>query len=289
MKPLFVLRALTAVIALIWAMTVQALPVSTPVPGGVVVLTLPETDQQPSVTYHGKRVAVIRNSGQWFAVVGIPLAAPPGDHQIEILQGKQNKHVQHFTVLAKEYEKQYITIKDKRKVEPNTDDLKRISLEKKIITEAFAHWSDNPGMDLDLQVPVEGRLSSPFGLKRFFNQQPRNPHSGLDIAADKGTPIRAPANAVVLNTGNYFFNGNTVFLDHGQGFITMYCHMDVISVKPGERLQRGNTIGTIGMTGRVTGPHLHWSVSLNNTRVDPALFLPPQAPSEPAPTAEQSD
>ena len=121
--------------------------------------------------------------------------------------------------------------------------------------------------------PVEGRYSSPFGLRRFFNEQARKPHSGLDIVANEGTPVRAAADGVVINTGNYFFNGNTVFIDHGQGLITMYCHLNRIDVSDGQQVKRGDLIGGVGSTGRVTGAHLHWSVLLNGTLVNPELFL----------------
>jgi murein DD-endopeptidase MepM/ murein hydrolase activator NlpD len=201
------------------------------------------------------------------------LSAAPGRHTLEVRWGKEDEPEQHsFVVNPKEYEASYVTIKDKRKVEPNKEDLERIARDRVAIRKAKHHWSDRIP-DMQFTQPAEGPESSQFGLRRFFNKQPRRPHAGLDIAAPEGTPIVAPGPGNVVAADNFFFSGNAVFIDHGQGLITYYGHMSEILVKPGDRVARGDPIGKVGMTGRVSGPHLHWSIGLNRTWVNPKLFL----------------
>ena len=253
------------------------LPRASLVPGGVAIVELTSTSNPvPKVYYQGNRVLVMPQNGAWHAVVGLPLNLTPGVQTITATDAHGNQHEHSFVIQDKEYQTQRLTISNKRQVDPNEDDMKRINLEKSIITGAFTTWSQRPVTGLVFDLPAKGRLSSPFGLRRYFNDQPRQPHSGLDIAAPAGTTVRAPADATVLETGNYFFNGNTVFLDHGQGLISMYNHLSRITVVAGRKVKRGAKIGEIGTTGRVTGAHLHWSISLNNSRVDPVLFLPAQ-------------
>jgi murein DD-endopeptidase MepM/ murein hydrolase activator NlpD len=259
----------------------------TPVPGGIAMVRLPADADPASVRYEQRRVLVTRRENETYAIVGLALGVQPGRHYPEA-KTLANKPLRlAFEVRDKAYETQRITIKDTRKVNPEKRDMERISREQKQIGAALNHWSDDTVVTLDFLKPVDGPLSSPFGLRRYFNDQPRKPHSGLDIAAGEGAPISAPAPGTVIDTGEFFFNGNTVFIDHGQGLITMYCHMSRIDVKPGQRVAAGEVIGAVGMTGRVTGPHLHWSVSLNDARVDPLLFLVEEpgteSPSTPAP------
>ena len=249
----------------------QTLPSFDSVPGGVAVVPI-EDQARPDVYYNGNRVMVLGSSGDWRALVGLPLSTRPGIHRLEVRHG-DSKAVYDFDVVDKKYEVQRITIKDKRKVNPLPVDMKRINKESALIRKAKAAWTARDNIPLALDWPVHGPLSSTFGLRRFFNDQPRRPHAGLDIAVPQGTPIKAAAAGRIISTGNFFFNGNTVFIDHGQGLITMYCHMERIDVKPGQEVDQGAVIGTVGHTGRVTGAHLHWSVLMNQTMVDPTLFV----------------
>jgi len=249
----------------------DVLPVHEPVPGGIAIVPL-NTDKRPEAFYKDNQVMVIGESGAWKAIVGIGLGEKPGVHKIETRYNGLAMTYQ-FEVRNKEYANQHITIKDGRKVNPEPMDMERINKEKVLIEKAKTTWTDMDIVSLELAQPVEGPFSSPFGLRRFFNEQARRPHSGLDIAAPEGTPIKAPLSGRVVNTGNYFFNGNTIFIDHGQGFITMYCHLSETNVEQDQVVSKGDVIGKVGQTGRVTGAHLHWSVYLNKITVNPDLFL----------------
>lgn len=242
-----------------------------PVPGGVAVVPLGTASQAPQATYGDQRVMVIQDSdGQWIAVVGIPLGTAPGRQSLLVQGGTAAT----FQVRAKEYAAQHIKLKNRRQVSPDPEDLKRIKRELDLQLAAYRTYRDGVvPSNVMLDRPVDGRLSSPFGLRRFFNGEERNPHSGLDFAVPSGTPVKAPAAGRVVLVGDYFFNGKTVFVDHGQGFISMFCHLSAIDVKPGDEVARGAVVGKVGATGRATGPHLHWNISLNAVRVDPAIFI----------------
>jgi len=271
------------------------LPESLAVPGGIEVIAVGDASQPaPFVRFDGRRVMTISHNAHWQAVIGLPLSLKPGKHWIEVSMNGKAERVA-FDVRSKHYETQYLTIANKRQVEPTAEDLKRIAREREIIHRAFATWTNMEPDSLELDLPAVGRFSSRFGLRRFFNKQPRQPHSGLDIAAPEGAPVTAPASGQVVDTGDFFFNGNTVLIDHGYGLVSMYNHLSRIDVTKGMFVKRGQQIGTIGKTGRVTGAHLHWTISLNNARVDPMLLLPvtartraQQAPLPPRPPQDQN-
>ena len=250
-------------------------PAINAVPGGVAVVNLLSSfTEKDKVLFGKKRLLTRKTNDGWQALIGLPLKIKPGIHKIKIITPQGKKHYQEFSVHNKEYETRHITIKNKRMVSPKKEDIQRHYKEKPLILAALKKWTENNQVETQFTLPVDGRFSSIFGLKRIYNNQKRiRRHTGLDIAAPQGTIITSPAKGKVIRTGNYFFTGNTVFIDHGQGLITMYSHLNKIYVKAGQQLKQGEEMGTVGMTGRVSGPHLHWVVSLNNTKIDPKLFI----------------
>ena len=253
--------------------TVFAFPASNPVPGGIVLLPLEKNLKADTARFKNRKLATVSNKNQRFLLVGLSLSTKPGKYSVDIKNSLGKPEILTFTVKPKTYKAQYLTIKNKRKVNPYEKDMDRILSEKKRKNKARKNWAPQPPA-ADFTVPVDGRISSIFGLRRFFNKQARRPHSGLDIAAPQGTPIKAIESATVIESGNFFFSGNMVYLDHGQGLISLYAHMHTINVKPGDKIHKGQIIGTVGETGRVTGPHLHLAVIANQTLVDPLQFLP---------------
>ena len=253
----------------------EVFPAALPVPGGIAIIDLKsDFNPQAKVFFGKKRVLTRKTNNTWQAIIGLPLKIKAGTHKLKIVNAQGNKRYQSFSINKKDYETRHITITNKRMVSPTKKDIERHYKEKPLMISALKIWTENNNVQTQFAVPVDGRFSSIFGLKRIYNKQKRiRRHTGLDIAAPTGTLIKSPAKGKVIRTGAYFFTGNTVFIDHGQGLITMYCHLNKTYVKAEQQLDQGETIGTVGMTGRVSGPHLHWVVSLNNTKVDPKLFI----------------
>ncbi|MEO5658516.1 MAG: peptidoglycan DD-metalloendopeptidase family protein [Polaromonas sp.] len=253
-------------------------PNASQVPGGIARLSLGPAATRPvahvRVGDGDVPLLVLGDVIEWTALVGIPLAAAPGEASIAVQTGEGGGQRRvGYTVAPKHYSEQRL------KVAPGAVDLSpeneaRYERERAHLATVMATFSEPlPASMLRMRVPVPGRRSSSFGLRRVFNGQSRNPHSGMDIAAATGTPVGAPLPARVIDTGDYFFNGSTVWLDHGGGLLSMVCHLSAIDVKPGDVLKTGERLGAVGSSGRATGPHLHWGVMLNRAMVDPALFL----------------
>ena len=249
------------------------LPHESAVPGGVKIFELEFTaTSMPYVEADGHRALVVQDGANWVAVIGIPLSAPLGaaaGHRAQRRWQARNRISRSATSNTRANRSKWRrarSIYRRRILSASTRESTSSSMR-------LSRWSDAPPETLRMPQPVPGVRSSSFGMRRIFNGESRNPHSGMDIAAPVGTPVLAPLAGTVIDTGDYFFNGNTVFVDHGRGMISMYCHLSAIDVKPGQHVAAGTTLGEVGMTGRVTGPHLHWGLSLNRAWVDPELFV----------------
>ena len=250
-----------------------AWPIASPVPGGIARLALGPAPTRPQAFAAEVPLLVLGDARGWTAIVGIPLSATPGPAQIAV-RAAGGERALGYDIRPKRYVEQRLTVSP-RTVDLAPEDLARHERERahqQQVMETFSEPFPREA-DLHLRVPVPGRRSSSFGLRRVFNGQPRAPHSGMDIAAATGTPVVAPLPGRVIDTGDYFFNGQTVWLDHGGGLLSMMCHLSAINVKVGDTLATGERLGAVGATGRVTGAHLHWGVMLNRTMVDPALFM----------------
>ena len=243
------------------------------VPGGVAEIHVAAAaSPRPEVRFDGRPVLLRQRADGWHAVVGLPLDTPVGEQAIQV-GPEGNSRPQSFAVGPKAYPEQRLTIKNPKLVTPPPEELARIAEERERQLAIRSRFRDVPVNRVDLDLPADGRLSSRFGLRRFFNGEARAPHAGLDVAIPRGTPVKSTARGTVLAVDDYFFNGKTVFVDHGNGLISMVCHLDRIDVQAGDPVSQGQRIGLSGMTGRASGPHLHWSMVLNGVMVDPALFI----------------
>ncbi len=208
-------------------------------------------------------------------LLGIDMQDKPSLHELDVtITTPSGSEHQSYTVLVmkENYSVQHLKL-PKKKVDLDPKTLVRVKAERKEMMSAFNSISPHPFWEGPFIAPVKGRISGRFGSRRVINGQPKNPHSGEDIAAPKGTKVAAMNDGTVRLTHDHFFTGKGVILDHGLGLYSMYFHLSAISVKEGEIVTKGQTIGKVGSTGRATGPHLHWGVRLNGSRVNPYSLI----------------
>ena len=252
-----------------------ALPRESRVPGGVALLRVGDaTEPRPAVSRDGVPVWVSRQATQWVAAVGLPLSLQPGEQQVEVRSTDGAARTITFTVKPKRYPVQHVTLRDQAMVEPPADVMARIERESAHLKVVRSQWRETAATDAAFVQPARGRLSGRFGGSRVLNGKPRAPHAGLDVAVMTGTAVLAPADGVILDIGDYYFCGKTMFIDHGNGLLSLFCHLSEWDARVGDSVRKGQAVARSGATGRASGPHLHWSVYLNGTSVEPELFLP---------------
>jgi biotin carboxyl carrier protein len=248
-------------------------------PGDVLRLDVSAPDSVTFVTaeWHERTFPLERNaSGTWQALLGIDVDAPIGPADLRVTgrraAGEPLQRDFPIDIAPKPVRTRRIRVNPKF-VNPPKSELARIAAESKQLAEIFRVPSTERLWRTGAVRPVEGVAVSGFGVRSVLNGEPRGPHTGLDLAAGTGTPVHAPTPGTVVAARPFYFSGNTVILDHGQGLYSTMAHLSVIDVKEGQTVAQGTLLGKVGATGRVTGPHLHWAVRLHGARVDPLSLL----------------
>ena len=243
------------------------------VPGGVARVDFGPSDRTPRAHLNDLPLLVTRHADGWSAFVGIPLDWRAGS-TLWVTAELGDAALARFGIAVgnKQYATQRLTVAP-GKVELSAANLARHEREQVYLRALLRTFSETRPANLVMAPPVPGPRSSSFGLRRVFNGQPRSPHNGMDFAAPFGTQVVAAAAGMVIDSGDYFFPGRLLILDHGQGWLSLYAHLSSVDVRVGETVAAGAPIGKVGASGRVTGPHLHFAVYLNAAAVDPALFL----------------
>lgn len=235
------------------------------------------TDEQNSVrVLWNKKVLSVDTTESGDGYVGIAMLALPRDFSEKTIQivaeettsGGVNTVSRTVSVEHKKYREQHLDV-DRKYVELSKKNLDRHYAERATVRSMMESLSQKRTWDTDFLRPVPGGISSEFGVQRFFNGKPRKPHSGIDLRGKTGTPVKACADGVVRVAASHFFSGNSVYIDHGQGVVSMYFHLSKLLVREGETVTKGQVIGKVGATGRVTGPHLHFGLNVSGVAVDP--------------------
>jgi murein DD-endopeptidase MepM/ murein hydrolase activator NlpD len=268
--------SLVAVLAL--AALVPLAPAIDVAQGDAVAMSLPDEPGLTSVAlgWQGRSVPYVRDGTAWATVLGVDLDVAPGSYPVTVTlrygDGRSSTRQEVLDVTGQAFPTTELTVAPQY-VDPPEDEVARILAESERLGGIFSEVGGGRLWSEPFEVPIPGAVGSNFGHRRVFNGESRNPHSGADIAASEGTPIRSSNRGRVVETGDYYFNGNTVVVDHGLGIYAVYLHLSRIDVEVGQIVERGEVVGLVGATGRVTGPHLHWGFRVQNARVDPFSML----------------
>jgi murein DD-endopeptidase MepM/ murein hydrolase activator NlpD len=211
--------------------------------------------------------------GEWLLGWGLKLKDPVNTLRVQVTTAAgQAGFSKAIRVKDREFPEQHLTV-SRKYTSLSEEDLARHRREKELVGQALARRTPTRMWQYPFVRPVAGGVSSEFGLKRFFNGEPRSPHSGVDLRGAAGTPVKATAAGRVALTGDHFFAGRSVYIDHGQGVISMYFHLSEIAVQEGQAVAAGEVVGSVGQSGRVTGPHLHFGVYAMGQRIDPLVLV----------------
>jgi murein DD-endopeptidase MepM/ murein hydrolase activator NlpD len=224
----------------------------------------------------------LRVTGYGTVVFGVPRDAQ-GTLAVEVAHADGRIETVPIAVEPRDFGLEVIDGVPPRTVEPPPAVAARIAREAAAVAQARTRDDPRTGFAGDFDWPVRGRISGRFGSGRVYNGRPGGGHSGMDIAAPAGTPVRAPASGVVTLADDLYITGGTVLLDHGHGVSSNFLHLSRIDVKPGDQVAKGDVIGAVGATGRATGPHLHWGMNWFDVRVDPLLVLERAGKTTPPP------
>lgn len=241
--------------------------------GEVVQIDRKVDDAAVTVTAFGKRWPVKADAdGRATAWIGIDLQTTPGDYTVRWRTPAGWQATDRITVGKGEFRISHITVEKKMAVF-DKETLARIRADQASLKKTYsASVEGNPDIRMEI-MPTSGIISTPFGAQRYVNGEPRSPHSGIDIAAPEGTPVYSPLAGKVLLVSDMYLNGNTVVIGHGSGLVSIFCHLQQSGVQEGEWIAERTVIGSVGQSGRSTGPHLHWSIRFNEARVDPHAVL----------------
>jgi murein DD-endopeptidase MepM/ murein hydrolase activator NlpD len=262
-------RIVLVVLAVLWAGLAQAEPLRLDGKATIGGLMLGKTEAGATVEQDGAPVRVARDGS---FVIGFGYDSGP-ESVVTVSLPDGRRVVREIVVTPREFAVQRIDGLPKRMVTPDAEALRRIRADQAAVAAARAQDTDVPWFRDGFDWPAKGRISGVYGSRRILNGQPRQPHYGIDIAAPRGSPVVSPApGRVVLAHPDMYFTGKTLIIDHGHGLSSAMLHLDSLAVKEGDQVARGQPVGTVGSTGRSTGPHLDWRVNLFGKRLDPALL-----------------
>ena len=240
--------------------------------GGIYLKEISQDEYNQELYIENQKILTWQHLDKFYIVYGIPYKSKTGSNTL-VIKNKKNETIKKvfINIEKKNYDTQKIVV-NKKYIQPDKDTINRIKNDAKQLSQARNIWIDmNP--DLDFITPTKGATSGVFGTRRFYNGVEGNFHNGYDIAAVTGTPVIAPSSGKIILVGHFFYNGKTIVLDHGKGVKSLLMHLDEILVNKNQKIKKGDIIGRVGTTGKSTGPHLHWSVLMNKTYIDPELLI----------------